>query len=346
MVGALISLGFLLLFAEIASANFKRLAPVLEAWDQLKKTPNPETGEPSNLFPWMGGWEKLAALVWAVGVSIPLLAFALACHLFLENSSEAANFVVGTLVGSNVIGLTLAFGFVLLSGPLTFFRVRTVTSPVFLLLATVVFTYSCLNYRINMWEGLLLLVLLAAYGIYFRKFSSEWKYYERTFARKSLLESTEGFLPILAVLCMGVGFFLLAVLVSYPLVQELGRMVGPDGGPARAFKIGAHLVAFTLAAPWLLRCLLTTQEGTTSKAVTVSSISHACLLNVLLLPAMAAFLGARDLAPSLLSLHLPTLFLLTGVFVAALLTEKERGGKLPWVLMALYLVYTGLGLKF
>lgn len=347
MVSALFSLGFLLLFAEMASANFKRLAPVLEAWDQAKKSnAGAPAAEPTTLFPWMGGWEKLAALVWAVGVSIPLLAFTLACHLFLENRSEAANFILGTVVGSNVIGLTLAFGFVLLTGPLTFFRVRTVTSPVFLLIATVVFTYSCLNNRLNFWEGLILLVLLAAYGIYFRRFSSEWKYYERTFARKSLLESSEGFLPILAVLCMGLGFFLLAVITSYPLVQELGRMVGPAAEGARAFKIGAHLVAFALASPWLLRCLLSSQEGTTSKAVTVSSISHACLLNVLLLPGMAAFLGARDLAPALLQLHLPMLFLLTGIFVAALLTEKERGGKLPWVLMVLYLVYTGLGVRF
>lgn len=346
MIGAVISLGFLLLFAEMASANFKRLAPVLEAWDQAKKGVGTTTGESTQLFPWMGGWEKLAALVWAVGVSIPLLAFTLACHLFLEDRGESSNFIIGTLVGSNVIGLTLAFGFVLLSGPLTFFRVRTVTSPVFLLLATVIFTYCCLNYRLNIWEGLILLVLLAAYGIYFRRFSSEWKYYERTFARRSLLESSEGFLPILAVLCMGVGFFLLAVVTAYPLVQELSRMAGPEASGIRAFKIGAHLVAFALASPWLLRCLLTSQDGTTSKAVTVSSISHACLLNVLLLPGMAAFLGARDFAPALLELHLPMLFLLTGIFVAALLTEKERGGKLPWVLMVLYLVYTGLGVRF
>ncbi|RZA06742.1 MAG: hypothetical protein EOP11_09540 [Proteobacteria bacterium] len=346
MVGALLSLGFLLLFAEMASANFKRLAPVLEAWDQAKKNPAAPAADGPNLFPWMGGWEKLAALVWAVGVSIPLLAFTLGCHLFLENRGEAANFIFGTVVGSNVIGLTLAFAFVLLTGPLTFFRVRTVTSPVFLLMATVVFTYCCLNYKVNLWEGTILLVLLAAYGIYFRRFSSEWKYYERTFARKSLIESSEGFLPILAVGCMAVGFFLLAVITSYPLVQELGRMTGPEASGPHAFKIGAHLVAFALASPWLLRCLLTSQEGTTSKAVTLSSISHACLLNVLLLPGMAAFLGARDLAPSLLSFHLPMLFLLTGIFVAALLTEKEKGGKLPWVLMLLYLVYTGLGVRF
>jgi Ca2+/Na+ antiporter len=348
MVSAFISLAFLLLFAEMASANIKRLAPVLEAWDQQKKEGSGLVNPGNALFPWLGGWEKLATLVWAIGVSIPLLAFTVASHLFLDNRADSANLILGSVVGSNVISLTLAFGFVLLSGPLTFFRVRSVTSPVFLLIATVAFTLACLNLRFSVIEGLCLLTLLLAYGIYFRRFSSEWKYYERTFARQSLLESSEGVMPLIAVLCMGIGFFLLAIIVAYPFVQELGSWAAAGEGTAapRSFRLGAHLVAFALSAPWLARCLLTSQEGTTSKAVTISSISHACLLNVLLLPAMAAFLGARDLAIPLVSIHLPALFLLTGTFVAALLIEKEKGGKLPWVLMGLYLVYTALGLGF
>lgn len=345
MLSALLSLLLLLFFAELASANFKRLAPVLEAWDQSKRLPAPASL--NNPFPWKGGWEKLAALVWALGVSIPLLAFALASHLFLDNRAVAANLVMGSVVGSNVLGLTLAFGVVLVSGPITFFRVRSVTSPVFLLLATVAFAYTCLNARIGVAEGLLLLFLLLAYGIYFRRFSSEWKHYERTFShQRSLLESTEGILPILAVLCMGVGFFLLAVLVAYPFVQEIGSWSDSHGAGSSALSLGAHLVAAALAAPWLARCLYAARAGSTAKAATISSISHGCLLNVLLLPALAAFLGANDLAPSFLSLHLPAVFVLTGVFVSALLIEKEKGGRLPWILFVLYLGYTGIGLKF
>ena len=52
----------------------------------------------------------------------------------------------------------------------------------------------------------------------------------------------------------------------------------------------------------------------------------------------------RDLAPELLSVHLPALLTLTGIFVSALLIEKEEGGRLPYVLIAVYLVYTGVGL--
>jgi cation:H+ antiporter len=343
MLPSLLSLGFLLLFAEFASANFKRLAPVLEAWDQSKEGP---AGIAAELTPlrWLGGWEKLAVMVWALGVSIPLLAFALACHLFLQNPALAGNLILGSTVGANVISLSLGFGLVLLSGPITFFRVRSITSPVFLLLATVVFLYTCLDNRITVVEGFLLLLLIAAYGLYFRNLSSEWKYYERAFARQSLVESSEGFLPILALLCMGVGFFVLAVLVSYPLVTELGAMAGADGGGA--FRIGAHLVAIALYAPWIARCLWASREGTTARAITLSSISHACLLNVLLLPALAAFLGAKDLAPSLFSLYLPALFIFTGIFVSTLLIEKEKGGRLPWILILFYLAYTGLGLIY
>jgi Ca2+/Na+ antiporter len=342
MFSALISLGFLLLFAEIASANFKRLAPVLEAWDQSKKPQRELKPEPNKLL-WLGGWEKLAALVWAVGVSMPLLAFALACYFFLHDPTLIGNFILGSALGGNVISLTLGFGLVLLSGPLTFFRVRTMTSPVFLLVATVILIYTCLNNTLSIWEGMLLLFLVAAYGLYFRRFSSEWKYYERAFARQSLVESTEGILPILALLCMGIGFFLLAVVVSFPFVTELGIWARRSND---AFRIGAHIVAFALYGPWLFRCLLSLSGSATSRAITVSSIAHACLLNALLLPALAAFLGAKSLAPSVISLHLPALFLCTGVFAAALLIEKEKGGKLSWALILFYLAYTGLGLFY
>lgn len=343
MFATLSSLGFLLLFAEIASANFKRLSPVLEAWDLSKAPPGEATAEPSPL-PWLGGWEKLAALVWAVGVSIPLLAFALASHLFLPNPELSGNLILGASVGGNILGLSLGFGIVLFSGPITFFRVRTITSPVFLLVATVIFIFTCLNTRLTIWEGLVLLVLVFAYGLYFRRFSSEWKHYERAFARESLVESSEGILPILALLCMGTGFFLLAVVAAYPFVTSLGELTRNEG--PEAFRIGAHIVSFALYAPWLLRCLLATREGPTAKAITVSSISHACLLNVLLLPALAAILGATNLAPALISLYLPALFASTGIFVAALLIEKENGGKLPWILIIFYLAYTGLGLIY
>jgi Ca2+/Na+ antiporter len=340
MLTALASLAFLLMFAEFASANFKRLAPILEAWEQSKS--NPTTNMEANPFPWIGGWEKLAALVWAFALSIPLLAFALGCYVFLDDLAESGNFVIGTAVGSNIIGLSVAFALVLLSGPITFFRVRAISSPVFVLLATVVFAYACLNNRISMSEALIMLLLAGAYGLYFRRFSSEWKHYESKFAERSLVESAEGFLPIIAVLCMGIGFFLLAVLVSYPLVQELSRLAAnSDIGP---FRIGAHLMSFAVSLPWLIRCIFHIQSGPTSKALTITSIGHSCLLNVLLLPAVAALLGARDLAPELISVHLPVQVTLTGIFVAALLIEKEKGGKLPYVLIGSYLVYTGFGL--
>jgi Ca2+/Na+ antiporter len=340
MLTALFSLALLLVFSEISSANLKRLAPVLEAWNQSRRGLPHEN--PEAPFTWLGGWEKLAALVWALGISIPLLAFALACHLFLDDDTKAANFILGSTVGTNIIGLSLAFALVLFSGPLTFFRVRTVTSPVFVLLATVVFTYTCLDQTVSPAEGMILLLLATAYGFYFRRFSSEWKHYERTFSGPSLLESAEGILPVIALICMGVGFFLLAVLVAFPLVRELGMVSEAPG--TSPFRLGAHFVAFALSLPWLVRSLLHVREGTTSKALTITSISHACLLNVLLLPSLAAFMGARNLSTELISVHLPVLLVLTGIFVCALLIEKEKGGKLPWALTAAYVLYTILGM--
>lgn len=340
MLVVFVSFAFLLLFADFSSANFKRLAPVLEAWDQSRSS-KISTAEKSPL-PWVGGWEKLAAMVWAFALSIPLLAFALGCYLFLDDKVEAGNFIIGSAVGTNIIGLSLVFSLVLLSGPLTFFRVRSVSSPVFLLLATVVFAYACLDQLISLVEALLMLLLTVGYGVYFRRFSSEWKHYQRTFAGPSVLEATEGILPIIALVCMGIGFFLLAVLATYPLVRELSHRAATSN--MGSFRVGAHVVAFVVSLPWLVRCLLHIRAGTSSKALTITSIGHACLLNVLLLPALAALLGVQGLAPELLSVHLPVLLLLTGVFVSALLIEKEEGGKLPYFLIAAFVVYTGFGL--
>jgi Ca2+/Na+ antiporter len=347
MFTAFLSLGLTLLFAELAAANFKRLAPVLEAWDQTKRDPaaipliEGVKIDPTKLL-WVGGWEKLAALVWAFGTAIPLLAFAAAAHLFLEEPARSANLILGAAVGSNMIALSLAFGLILLSGPITFFRVRTMTSPVFLLLATVAFAFVCLNKRITLWEGGILLSLIVAYGFYFRRFSGEWKYYERAHAEHSLVESSEGILPVIAVFCMGAGFFLLSILVAYPLVQELSRSADASGRDP--FRIGAHLVALALSLPWLLRSVWALQQSASAKALTLTSISHACLLNVLLLPGVAAFLGVNQLSSSLVAWYLPALFLYTGVFVSALLVEKETGGLLTWILILSYLVYTGFGL--
>lgn len=338
MISSVLSLMLLLLFAELASANFKRLAPVLEAWDHVKRG---QAATTSTSIIFKDGWEKLAALVWAIGISIPLLTFTLACHFFLPDRNMAGNFVLGSMIGSNIIGLSVAFALVLLSGRITFFRVRSVSSPVFLLLATVAFTLVCLNKSISSLEGAALFLLIVAYVFYFRRFSSEWKYFERTFSgQSSLMESTEGFLPILAIICMGVGFFMLSVLVAFPFVQELGSLMQVRGGDA--FRLGVHYVSFALSIPWLVRGLLSVNESDTAKAVTLTSISHACLLNVLFLPAMASFLGAHDLASGMISYHLPVLLLLTGIFVSTLLIEKESGGKLTWFLILFYLVYSGL----
>jgi Ca2+/Na+ antiporter len=343
MLTALVSLFFLLLFAEIASANFKRLAPVLEAWENSRSASRQAPTGPGQM-PWAGGWEKLAALFWALGASIPLLAFATASNIFLRGSDVSGNLVMGATLGFNVVGLSLGFGLVLFSGPITFFRVRTVTSPVFLLIATVAFTYTCLNNRISWSEGSMLLLLILAYGLYFRRFSSEWKQFERAFGGQSVLGTSEGLLPVLALLCMGVGFFLLAVIVAYPFVMHLDALIGKqveDG-----FRIGSHLVALAVCFPWLMRCLFSVKDGASSKAMTISAISHSCLLNVLLVPALVSFLGASNLAPSMLAVHLPVLLLFTGIFVAALLVEKEKGGRLPWLLLIFYLAYTGLGLLY
>jgi Ca2+/Na+ antiporter len=339
MLTGIFSLALLILFSELASANMKRLAPVLEAWDQSRNQ-NPESTSEKDPIAWIGGWEKLAAAIWALGLCLPALAFSISSFLFLEDSNLAGNLMMGTALGGNVVGLSLGFGLLLVSGPLSFFRVRTITSPVFLLIATVVLIYICLNLEIRWMEGVLLLSLLVAYGFYFRRFSSEWKYYERAYVRQSLVESTEGIFPVLAVFCMGIGFFFIAVIAAYPLVATLNEWLSL--GKFSAFQFGTHLIALALYLPMLVKSLFAPREGTTWKAMAISSISHACVLNVLLLPALGSFFGVFTLDTKILSFHLPMLFAVTSVFVSALLIEKEKGGKLPIVLLLSFVAYTVL----
>jgi Ca2+/Na+ antiporter len=327
---AAISLIVLLVFAEISAANFKRLAPILEAWDHNKR----------QLTEWHGGWEKLAVLCWSAGTAIPLLAFALACQFFLPVKEVAYTLAIGSAVGSNIIALSLCFGILLAAGPMSFFRIRTITSPIFLLFATLSFTFTTLNQKISTVEGLVLLALVVAYGFYFRRFSSEWKYYERS-QSTHLIESSEGVLPLVAVLCMGLGFFILAVLAAYPFVQYLYHLVYI--GKTTDARLAVHVVALLLASPWVLRIILSEDSSDSARAMAMTALSHTCLLNILFLPGIMALFFSPAISLRVVAIDLPALLLFTSTFVASLLIEKEKGTVFTLVLLGSYLLYTGLG---
>lgn len=335
------SLLLLLALSELASANFKRLAPILEAWKQ-KNTPGSEGEILENTFIWTGGWEKLAVLCWAVGSALPFIVFTLASLFFIPSDSISGDLVVGTTLGGNIVALSLIFGLLLSQGKLSFFRIRTITSPIFLLLATVIFAVLCLDARLSRPEGLLLVTLGIAYGFYFRRFSSEWKSYERHHASRSLLEATEGVLPVLAVGCMGLGFTVLAVLFSYPFVSWVYLGAGSNSFSALAI----HIVAPLLALPSIVRAFYNIRQTDSAKALTLTGITHTCLLNTLFLCSAMALYKSLPIAASILRVDLAVLLCLTGIFAATLLIEKERGRALSWALILGFLVYTGVGIFF
>lgn len=339
LLNSAVSLFFLLFFSELSAENFKRLAPILEARDERarQKAAAAEGLE----SPFQGGWEKLAALSWTIGVSLPFLAFSAGCHFFLPRVAVVDNLVIGSAVGNNILALSLVFGLVLLKGPLTFFRVRSLTSPVFLLLAAVAFVLTGLNERITSLEGTLLILLTLAYGFYFRSFSSEWKHFEKAKSSPQLLESSEGILPFIAVICLAIGFFALAVLVSFPFVR--GIFMAVDAGKITSTQTAVYIVAPLLSLPWLLKALQSIRGNPTVKARTISNITHGCLLNILFVPGINALVTDRYLAPQFVEVHFVALLVATGVFVVSLLIEKEEGGILSPLLIAFYLLYTGIG---
>lgn len=334
------SLLLLLGFSELAAVNFKRLAPILEAWDQKRKA-RPE-GTTEATFLWTGGWEKLAVLCWALGSALPFIVFAVSALLFTPSPVVAGDLVVGATLGGNIVALSLTFGLILSCGQLSFFRVRTMTSPIFLLLATVAFTMLCLDETISRLDAVVLLFFGVAYGFYFRRFSSEWKTYERHHASPSLLESSEGILPVVAVFCMALVFTVLAILFAYPFVQWLSLGATPTSYAGMAL----HLIAPTLAIPNILRALYSARQSDTAKALTLTGITHSCLLNTLFLCGSIALYQPLPIAEPLIRVDLAVLLFLTGVFVATLLIEKERARGLSWALIAGFLLYTGIGIFF
>ncbi|NUM88043.1 MAG: hypothetical protein HUU37_02460 [Bdellovibrionales bacterium] len=334
------SLLLLIIFSELSAENFKRLAPLLEARDDRLLRATAPAGAADALL--AGRWGKLGALSWTVGTTIPFLVFSLACHLFLPRNETADNLVIGTAVGNNVIALSLVFGLAMMRGSLTFFRIRSLTSPVFLLLAAMAFTFTALNLRITPGEGAVLLLLTAAYGFYFRSYSTEWKHFERENPVTTLIDADDGALPVIAVICLAVGFFVLALLSAWPFVRTIYALA--ETGEIGASKLAVHGVALALSLPWLLRAVLSVRGSAAQRTRTLSSISHACLLMILFLPGLNAVLHARDLRPAFATLHLPVLLLITGIYVVSLLIEKEKGGILPAFLLVFYAVYTGVGL--
>ncbi len=340
MLVTLASLLLLIIFSELSAENFKRLAPLLEARDDRLRRSEEPVGAADTLL--AGGWGKLGALSWTIGTTIPFLVFSLACHLFLPRGEIADNLVIGSAVGNNVIALSLVFGLAMMRGSLTFFRIRSLTSPVFLLLAAMAFTFTALNLRITPGEGAILLLLTAAYGFYFRSFSTEWKHFERDHPVTALLDSDDGALPVVAIICLAIGFFVLALITAWPFVRTLHQLVESNG--VAPSKLAVHGVALALSLPWLVRAVLSLRGTPAQRTRTLSSISHACLLMILFLPGLNALLHTRELRPAFVSLHLPVLLLITGIYVASLLIEKEKGGFLPAFLLVFYAVYTGVGL--
>jgi Ca2+/Na+ antiporter len=334
------SLFFLLLFSELSAENFKRLAPILEARDERARLKAAVENDLASTL--QKGWEKLAALSWTIGSCLSFLAFSAGCYFFLPRVTVVDNLVIGSVVGNNILALSLVFGLVLLRGPLTFFRVRSLTSPVFLLLAAVAFVLVALNDRISWTEGSILLMLTLAYGFYFRSFSSEWKHYEKSKTAPGYIEASEGILPFLAVVCLAVGFFALAVLVSFPFTRGIFAVV--EAGKITSVQASVYVVAPLLSLPWLFRAFYSLKGTDTEKARTISSIAHGCLLNLLFVPGINALVTDRYLAPEFVQVHYGALLLATGVFVVSLLIEKEKGGFLSAILIGFYLLYTGWGL--
>lgn len=331
------SLLLLLLFAELSAACFKRLAPFLSAW--IRQVPEGESpAKPESLPP---TWGRIAILAWAIGGMVPILAFTLAAFLYLPGErSTAVDLAVGATVGSNIIAVGLLFGLILYSSRLTFFRIRTMSSPIFLFLGTFAFIIVTLDANVSKIEGGILWIMALAYAFYFRSFSSDWRYYQRN-TKDSVHVLAGGFLPILAIVCMGLGFFLFSVVVAYPFIHWLTIF-----GETNAYSdlvLGTNFVALLLTFPWILRVLFTLGASSTQKAINVTNITHTCFLNLMLLPGVIAFITPFELTAELLKVDLPVLFFFTGVFAATLLIEKQQGRSLPGLILLTYFIYLSTG---
>ncbi len=325
----------MMLFAELSAACLKRLAPFLTAWISQDSDGNSDPGElPST-------WGRIAILAWAIGGMVPMLAFILAALLFLPDSrSTAIDLSIGATIGSNVIALGLLFGLILYSSRLTFFRIRTMSSPIFLFLGTFAFIMITLDSHISKIEGIVLWAMAIAYAFYFRSYSSDWRYYQRH-TKDAAHELAGGFLPILSIICMGLGFFLFAVMVAYPFLQWLVVL-----GPSNSYSdlvLGTNFVALILAFPWIIRVLFTLGSSATQKAINVTHITHTCFLNLMLIPGVIAVLTPIDIPAELLQVDLPVLFFFTGVFAATVLIEKQQGRALPGLIILTYFIYLATG---
>ncbi len=286
-------------------------------------------------------WGRIAILAWAIGGMVPILVFTLAAFLYLPRmQSTAVDLAVGTTIGGNIIALGLLFGLILYSSRLTFFRIRTMSSPIFLFLGTFAFIIVTLDAHVSKIEGVALWVMALAYAFYFRSFSSDWNYYQRN-TKDSADELAGGFLPILAIVCMGLGFFLFSVVVAYPFIRWLILF-----GETNAYSdlvLGTNFIALLLTFPWIIRVLFTLGASATQKAINVTNITHTCFLNLMLLPGVIAFIAPFDIATELLKVDLPVLLFFTGVFAATLLIEKQQGRALPGLILLTYFIYLSTG---
>lgn len=317
-------LGFLL-FAELSAGSLKELAPKLSLWVSPK-----QDGEK---------WKKIALLFFSFAGAIPLLSFSIACLLFLEDKAElSVDLIAGAILGTNIIALALLFGLILYSSRLTFFRIRTMSSPVFLFLATMAFILVCLDRKISFVEGVFLWILAIVYSLYFRSFSREEKYYERH-SRKNA--SKESFVSIFVYLSMHIIFFIASILSANAFVLWLADWLMENN--YSSLLVGAKVIALLISLPWIIRVLFTLSKSDTQKAMSVTSITHICLTNILFLPGVLSLFWVIELSSSTVSTQLPILLFFTGIYTVTVLIEKQEGRMLPTFILFSYFIYLAAG---
>lgn len=331
VIYAALSLIGLLLFSELSAASFRRLAPFLEAYARNVAT----DGDPKR------GWEKLALVSWAFAATVPLLAFCLCVIFFMDHQVHSSrSFILGAVIGSNVLSLGLLFGLILFSSPLSFFRIRTMNSPVFLFLGTLAFLITCLDNKISALEGIFLLILALAYAVYVRAFSTEWKFHQKL-SNDAAEEVAGGILSVVSIFCLAFGFLLFAILVAWPFASWLSVFGAKN--QVSSVILGVHVIATILCFPWLVRTLFTLGSSDSQKARSISGITHSGILNVLLLPGFLALFQPLEVHPAMLGIDLPVLLFFTGLFVSTLMIEKQEGRALPAFILVAYLAYVGSG---
>ncbi len=276
----------------------------------------------------------------AFGTSAPEMAVSVQASL-----AGAPDIALGNVLGSNIFNILFILGFCALLVPLIIAQRLLVQDVPIMIGASVVVFALCYDGRISQWDGLLLLVLFAAYVIFtIRNSRQETREIRAVYEQEYPRAETYTFKAIaLQLLNVGAGLVLLILGARWLVwsAAEAARLIGVS-----ELVIGLTVVAAGTSTPEIAASIVATIHG--ERDIAIGNVIGSNIFNLLAILGAASVISHNGIAvaPAAFSFDIPVMIVVSVACLPVFFTGHQLSrweGALfigYYVFYAAYLVMT------